>query len=191
MHNIPGFLIETATQILIKINPAFVYRNWCEEVLLSLYNLKNVTVSIEANESNLLILKEGCNPESEEITDFNEILNWLFIIKDIRRIEWCAIEWFYYEPIFNYIKTSDTLHSVRLEIGSKKIINNFIQALAFNKKIEDVELIVTDQNISDQDFDQIENYLKNKMFNRNVICSKNYINKMLKNIWRITTNIIH
>ena len=173
LHNIPEFLIETATQTIIRINPAYVYRNWCEEVLLSLYNLKNVTVSIEENESNLLILKEDCIPHSEKINDFNEILNLLLLIKDIRRIEWCAIEWFNYEPIFNYIKTSDTLHSVRFEIESEEIINNFIQALAFNKKIEDVELIVTDQNISDQDFDQIELYLKNKMFNRNVICSKN------------------
>ena len=172
LHYIPELLIETATQTIIRINPAFVYRNWCEEVLLSLYNLKNVTVSIEANESNLSKIKEVCNPHSEKITDFNEILNWLLIIKDIRRIEWWAIEWFYYEPIFNYIKTSDTLHSVRLEAEREEIINNFIQALAFNKKIEDVELIVTDQNISDQAFDQIKLYLKNEMFNRNVICSK-------------------
>ena len=172
LHNIPEFLIEIATQTIIRINSAFVYRNWCEEVLLSLYNLKNVTVLIEAIESNLSKIKEACNPNSEEITDFNEVLNWLLIIKDIRRIEWCAIEWFYYEPIFNYIKTSDTLHSVRLEVESEEIINNFIQALAFNKKIEDVELIITDQNISDQAFYQIELYLKNKMFNRNVICSK-------------------
>ena len=172
LHKIPEFLIEAATQTIIRINPAFVYRNWCKDVLLSLYNLKNVTVSIDVSELNLLILKEDCTPHSEKITDFSEILNWLFIIKDIRRIEWCTIEWFYYEPIFNYIKTSDTLHSVRLEAESEEIINNFIQALAFNKKIEDVELIVTDQNISDQAFYQIKLYLKNKMFNRNVICSK-------------------
>ena len=172
LHKFPEFLIETSTQTFIQINHAFVYRNWCEEVLQSLYNLKNVTVSIQAMKSDLSKLKEACNPDSKQITDLNLILNWLFIIKDIRRIEWCAAEWFYYEPIFNFIKTSDTLHSVRFEIENEEIINNFIQALALNKNIEDIELIVTDQNISNQAFDQIKHYLKNNMFSRNVICSK-------------------
>ena len=172
LHNIPKFLIETATQTIIRIYPAFVYKNWCEERLLSLYNLKNVTVSIVANQPDLSLLEKSCDPDSEQITDLNQILNSLFIIKDIRRINWCAIEWFYYETIFNFIKTSDTLHSVSFEIESEEIINNFIQALALNKKIEDVELIVTDQNISSQAFDQIELYLKNNMFSRNVVCSK-------------------
>ena len=171
LHEIPEFLIETSAQTFIQINPAFVYRNWCEEKLLSLYNLKNVTVSIQEMKSDLSKLKEACNPDSE-IIDFNQILNLLFIIKDIRRIEWWAIEWFYYEPILNFIKTSDTLYSVRFEIESEEMINNFIEALALNKKIEDIELIITDQNISNQVLDQVELYLKNKVFSRNVICSK-------------------
>ena len=61
---------------------------------------------------------------------------------------------------------------MQLEIESDKIINKFFQALAFNMKIEDVELIITDQNISNQVIDQVELYLKNKIFNRNIICSK-------------------
>ena len=92
--------------------------------------------------------------------DINEILNWLFYIKEVRRIEWCAIDWFYYELIFNFIKTSDILHSVRFEIESEEIISSFIQALALNKNIEDIELIITDQNISNQVLDQIEFYLE-------------------------------
>ena len=52
------------------------------------------------------------------------------------------------------------------------IFNSFNQYLEFNNKIEKIELIVANLNISNQAFDQIEFYLKNKIFRRNAICSK-------------------